>query len=327
MDNPGASRPTGPSAALPEASAPAPVRPMITAVVPTRDRLPLLRRAVAAVLEQDYEGHLECIVVFDQSEPQDLDLAVAENRSLRVLTNTRKPGLAGARNTGILAAQGDLVGFCDDDDEWLQGKITRQVHLLQGSPETVLVASGIYVNYRERDHERRPAKPSLDFADFLQDRHTAIHPCTFLLRRDALLGSLGLVDEDIPGSYGEDYDLLLRAARISPVLALSDPLVRVHWHASSFFTSRWLMIIAGLTYLLDRYPDFAGEAKGVARVEGQIAFAHAALGERAPARRWALQALGHSRGERRAYLALVMATGLLRPSWVLGAAQRTGRSI
>lgn len=301
--------------------------PTVTAVVPTRDRLPLLHRAVDAVLSQEYAGHLECVVVFDQSEPQQLDIAVPDGRSLRVVTNSRKPGLAGARNTGILAATGELIGFCDDDDEWLPGKLAAQVELLDGSAATGLVGSGIYVNYRGRDHERRPSKTRLEFTDFLRDRQMAIHPCTFLLRSEALHGALGLVDEDIPGSYGEDYDLLLRAARLAPVLALPDPLVRVHWHASSFFTSRWQTIVEGLSYLLERYPEFATEPTGLGRVEGQIAFAHAALGERAAARRWSVRALRHSPRERRPYLALAISLGLLRARWVLGAAQRTGRSI
>lgn len=300
--------------------------PTVTAVVPTRDRPQLLRRAIDTVLSQDYPGHIECLVVFDQSEPHDLAFDVVGDRSLRVLTNTRKPGLAGARNTGVLAARGELVGFCDDDDEWLPGKLGAQVRLLNEAPATPLVASGIYVHYEGRDHERRPASTTLTFADFLRSRHMEIHPCAFLMRRTALLGPLGLVDEEIPGSYGEDYDLLLRAARIAPVRALPEPLVRVHWHAKSFFTGRWRTIIEGLTYLLDRYP-FADEPVGLARIQGQIAFAHAALGERAPARRWALRALRASRLEKRAYLALVMGTGALRPEWVVAAAQRTGRSI
>ncbi len=301
--------------------------PGVTVVVPTRDRMHLLRRAVAAVFAQDYPGPVECIVVFDQSEPQAVDVDVPDRCTLRVIANARKPGLAGARNTGILAASTEIVAFCDDDDEWLPGKLLEQVRLLQSVPESVLVASGIYVNYRGKDHERRPAQARLEFNDFLQDRHMAIHPCTFVMRRDALLGSVGLVDEEIPGSYGEDYELLLRAARVAPVLAVPAPLVRVNWHAASFFTSRWRTIVDGLSYLLERYPEFSTSPHGAARIEGQIAFAHAAMGDRVPARNWALRALRHSPRERRAYLALLMSTGRLRASWVLGAAQRAGRSI
>ena len=69
--------------------------------------------------------------MYDQSEP-DLSLEVGRSAPrVRVITNTRTPGLAGARNTGILDATGDLVAFCDDDDEWLPGKLAAQVEALR----------------------------------------------------------------------------------------------------------------------------------------------------------------------------------------------------
>jgi len=43
--------------------------PTVSVVVPTRDRPELLRRAVTAILEQTYPGPVECLVVFDQSDP------------------------------------------------------------------------------------------------------------------------------------------------------------------------------------------------------------------------------------------------------------------
>jgi glycosyltransferase involved in cell wall biosynthesis len=75
--------------------------PLVSVVVPTRDRPALLKRAVAAVLGQDYPGEIDCVVVFDQS-PAHLPagLTVPPGRSLRAVGNQRTPGLAGARNTG-----------------------------------------------------------------------------------------------------------------------------------------------------------------------------------------------------------------------------------
>ncbi|HEV2893829.1 MAG TPA: glycosyltransferase family A protein, partial [Actinomycetota bacterium] len=93
--------------------------PPVSVVVPTRDRPELLRRAVTAILEQTYQGPIECVVVFDQSDPDLPWGALPAGRRLVLVRNQRTPGLAGARNSGILAATGELVAFCDDDDEWL----------------------------------------------------------------------------------------------------------------------------------------------------------------------------------------------------------------
>ena len=98
--------------------------PSVSVVVPTRDRPELLRAALGAILDQDYPGAIEVIVVYDHSRAGSVARNGAQpKRRVRVISNSRTPGLAGARNTGILAATGELVAFCDDDDEWLPGKL------------------------------------------------------------------------------------------------------------------------------------------------------------------------------------------------------------
>ena len=37
------------------------------------------------------------------------------------------------------------------------------------------------------------------------------HASSVLVRRSALEGAIGLIDEQLPGSYGEDFDWLIRA--------------------------------------------------------------------------------------------------------------------
>ena len=116
---------------------------------------------------------------------------------------------------------------------------------------------------------------SVPLAALLRDRMTELHPSTFLIRRAALLDGIGLVDEEIPGSYAEDYEFLLRAARSAPLLNLPTPYVLVHWHKRSYFSGGGNHRDA-LQWLLDRYPEFGTQPRGEARVAGQIAFARAA---------------------------------------------------
>ena len=316
------------SPAAEQSSPGAPERwPLVSAVVPTRDRPKLLRRAVEAILGQHYPGEVECIVVFDQSEPIEIDVELSEGRSLRLVRNQRTPGLAGARNAGAVVARGDLVAFCDDDDEWLPDKLRLQVEALRANPAAVAVSSGIWVHYGTRQVERVPSQAELTFEQLLRDRVMEVNPCSILVDRTALLERIGLVDEAIPASYGEDYEWLLRATRLAPIPIVPRPLVHIHWHASSFFKGRWQMIVAALTYLLDKYPEFAQEPRGLARIQGQIAFAHAAAGERAQARRMALRTLRHNWRERRAYVALAVSLGLMRPATVLRVAHLMGKGV
>jgi glycosyltransferase involved in cell wall biosynthesis len=301
-------------------------QPSVSVVIPTRDRPALLRRALEAVCAQQYEGEVECIVVFDQADELLPPLEHTSRTTLRAIPNVRSPGLGGARNTGILAARGDLVAFCDDDDEWLPNKLALQTDLMRTTAATT-VSSGIYVQNRGREHARLPRAGTITFRDLLRSRRMEIAPSTILVDREALLRNIGLVDEAIPGSYAEDYEWLLRAARVHPIAAVRAPLARVHWHESSFFASQWETIVSALTYLLDRYPEFASERVGLSRICGQLAFASAGCDRAAEARRWAKRALRLNPFQPRAYLALAITVRVLNADRVLKLARTFGRGI
>jgi glycosyltransferase involved in cell wall biosynthesis len=298
--------------------------PAVSVVVATRHRPELLLRAVTSILGQSYPGELECLVVFDQSQPEPLLAEILPGRQLRMLSNTRRPGLAGARNAGITAAVGTVIAFCDDDDTWQPDKLTRQVELLNRSAAD-FVACGVRIRYSDHAVVRMPPAQT-GFDQLLSDRMTALHPSTFVIRRSAL-DDIGLVDEEIPGSYGEDYDLLLRAARRAPVLAVQQPLVDVLWHEQSFFAERWQTISDALRYILAKYPALRADTAGRARIDGQIAFAEAALARRREACRFSWQALRGNPAERRAYLALAVAAGVIPATSIVRAANRRGRGI
>ncbi|MBV9092844.1 MAG: glycosyltransferase [Streptosporangiaceae bacterium] len=305
-------------------SAPTGAWPDVSVIVATRGRPQLLSRAVASILGQSYPGPLECVLVFDQNEPSDVPVEARAGRRLQVLTNTRAPGLAGARNTGIAATDGPLIAFCDDDDAWQPSKLALQVDLLERSAAG-FIACGVRIHHGGHTADRLPPA-EVSFGELVRDRVTALHPSTFLIRRSALT-AIGLVDEEIPGSYGEDYDLLLRAARNGRILSVRQPLVDVFWHEQSYFAERWQTITDALRFLLGKHPELSADPVGRARIDGQIAFAEAALARRLAACRSSLNALRGNPRERRAYLALAVAAGVIPAKSVIRAANRRGHGI
>lgn len=74
-------------------------------------------------LREQTRAPLETIVVVDHN-PALLERARAEFPEAKVVANSRPRGLAGARNTGIEAAQGEVIAFIDDDAQaeprWLE---------------------------------------------------------------------------------------------------------------------------------------------------------------------------------------------------------------
>jgi glycosyltransferase involved in cell wall biosynthesis len=306
--------------------------PDVDVVVATRNRPVLLRATITAILTSDYPGGIRVLVVYDQSTPDpslvtDSELGLRNDRTVAVLSNTRSPGLAGARNSGLLAADAELVAFCDDDDTWLPGKLRAQVDAMNSEPTAELVCCGIDVQYRGTCHSRVLVQPTITLTDLLRDRLTELHPSTFVMKRKAVIDGFGLVEEEIPGSYGEDYEFLLRAARSHPIVNVPAVGVRVLWSTGSYFTGRWTTIRSALPWLLERYPEFSDVPAGEARVMGQIAFATAADHQRRAGARWALRAMRRRPTEPRAYLALGVAAGVLSPDWVLRQLHRTGRGL
>ena len=307
--------------------------PDVDVVIATRDRPELMRHAVECVLDQRYQGPINVVLVYDQSEPE-VDLVdcfgLADRpgpRSVRVTTNTRTPGLAGARNSGLVSATAELVAFCDDDDAWLPDKLDWQVQALAEDPQAEFVCCGIEVTYNGRPHERVLKARRVTLHDLLRDRMTELHPSTFVMRRKAVLDGFGLVDEELPGSYGEDYEFLLRAARNYPITNVDRVGVRVLWSSGSYFSGRWSTIEQALTWLLKEYPEFEHVPAGRARVTGQIAFAAAAQGDRRDAWQWIGRTLRTHPTEARTYLATMVNLKLIGPDRVLRMLHRYGRGL
>jgi glycosyltransferase involved in cell wall biosynthesis len=294
-----------------EAEADVDERSEVTVVVPTRGRPDLVGACVEAVRDQDYAGQVTVIVVDDGG---DLDAASVPpgigNRAVRVLPNRRTPGPAGARNTGIIAGGGTFVAFCDDDDRWRQGKLAAQVDRLEKTAGLAGVSCGLALHFAAgRVRHRRAHKDQIEMADLLRTRPVHLHLSSMVCRRDLLLGRVGLFDEGVPGGYGEDYDWLLRLVAAGPISALPEPMVDVAWDGGSWFAERWDLIAEAITYLLAKHPEFRQQPRGLARLQGRLAFAHACAGDDASARSWAFRALRSDPLERRAYLALLLNAG------------------
>jgi GT2 family glycosyltransferase len=115
--------------------------PFVSVVIPTQDRLPLLRQCLEALNEQDYPAErMEVIVVADGCS--DGTAAVLSDASfafpLRVLVQEAS-GAAAARNRGAKEARGELLLFLDDDVIASPGLVTAHVAAHGQDGERVVV--------------------------------------------------------------------------------------------------------------------------------------------------------------------------------------------
>jgi glycosyltransferase involved in cell wall biosynthesis len=297
-------------------------------VIATRNRPELVRAAIESVLAQDHDGSIEIVVVFDQAEP-DTDLVRDDpHRRVRVCRNTRAAGLAGARNTGILALDTELVGFCDDDDIWLSGKLRAQLERLAARPEAQFVTTAMQVDYRGRTTVRLAGAEQITIHQLVRSRMAMLHSSSFLFRRDAMVGpdGFGLVEESLPRSMAEDWDLLLRASRRRPIEHVDEPLVRVVWGASSYFNDAWADKNAARRWLIEHHPEIRADRSALGLQLGKLAFGHAALKQRREAARCAAAALRANWREPRTALAALVLFGV-SPRWVTTQLNKRGHGI
>lgn len=109
--------------------------PFISVIICTRDRHEGFRRALASVLAQpatDFE-----VIVVDSSTPP-VCIAVDAGRDVRRLP-AGDCGEGMARAMGLQAARGELVAWCDDDDEWTPDHLQALRDALLQRPEVDLV--------------------------------------------------------------------------------------------------------------------------------------------------------------------------------------------
>ena len=101
--------------------------PLVSAVIPTRNRPEMVCRAVRCALSQTYRN-LEVVVVIDGPDPATKEALEGFNEPrLRIVALSENVGGSEARNQGVRNARGEWIAFLDDDDEWLPEKIEKQL--------------------------------------------------------------------------------------------------------------------------------------------------------------------------------------------------------
>jgi len=204
---------------------------LISVIIPTYNRVQLLKRAVASVIDQSYRN-IELIIVDDGSTDDTSSFVRSVNRDIHYIA-IHHSGVSAARNRGIEAAAGAWIAFLDSDDYWLKDKLERQLHYVHTvrpddpSHEEYLIChtDEVWIRKGKRINQgKKHAKhagwffvPSLQLC-LISPSSVMIHSCLF--------ERVGLFDEDF--EFVEDYDLWLRITAGYPVGYLNEALTVKH---------------------------------------------------------------------------------------------------
>ena len=209
--------------------------PFVVALVATRDRVALLRRAIASVAAQTRSPDA-LIVVEDQRDVGPdvrrvvVETALPPNVDIILLGNRRTPGASGAWNSGLdeatrrfAPAEAIFVAVLDDDDWWDRDHIAACLaHAV--THDLDMVAAGIvrHDDAHPDGHVLEP--PAALSANTPLVRNPHIQGSNLFVRLSALLEA-GMFDESLRSTT--DRDLLVRLADIAVTYA---PLARAMVH-------------------------------------------------------------------------------------------------
>ena len=101
----------------------------VSVVIPSRNRLAYLPRAISSVLNQSFLVQ-EIIIVDNDSSDETISYIKKNFNKVKVIKEN-KIGVSHARNLGIKYSRYEWIAFLDSDDEWMPDKINKQFSFLK----------------------------------------------------------------------------------------------------------------------------------------------------------------------------------------------------
>lgn len=189
------------------------MRPLVSVVVPTRNRPELLGRALASIAGQHLESsEFEVVVVNDGGTDVGTPVREAAERGLSVRTVEfrSRHGLPEARNAGIAKSRGEYTAFLDDDDIFLPSHLSCALEALEDGFDGVYTTCLVSADRAEPFAAVDPVE-SYNY-DYCRD---LLSVCNYIAVHSLVLRGLkrtgALFDPSLPA--GEDWDMWLRLTR------------------------------------------------------------------------------------------------------------------
>lgn len=266
------------------------MRPLVSVIVPAYNAEAHLSEAIDSALAQTYP-RVEVVVVDDGSTDRTRTVMAAYGDRIRAV-HQENAGPAAARNAGICASRGELLGFLDADDVWLPERLDRLVSVLEATPELGMVTSDAYLLEDSTPTDvRYYARKRRAFPWGLADQQAEIAIRNFLfvgvVARRALVDRVGGFfvgpRRGEPGGTdgAEDYDLWTRLLLAGAPAALVDEPLGYYRVQSASLSRSPAQGVAHQAILQRHLPDlWRLGAKGRARDLYEIGSRLAASGRR-----------------------------------------------
>ena len=236
--------------------------PLVSVVIASYNMGHYVCQAVDSVLAQDY-SNVEVIVVNDGSVDDTREHLKKYDANERVkIIHQPNGGQTVAKNRGLQEATGEFIGFCDADNYWLPGKLSRQLDVFAERPDIGVVYGDL--SLIDENGNLLPTNPVCRYSGKITGRLLCDNFVTFnttLIPR-TVLKKVGGFDEQL--RMGIDYELWLRISVQYEFFYLQEPLVAYRiWggQMSNRVGERFENFFRLMNNFLERYPDSVSPAE------------------------------------------------------------------
>ncbi|MBW4551189.1 MAG: glycosyltransferase [Aphanocapsa sp. GSE-SYN-MK-11-07L] len=185
----------------------------VSIIIPTYNRISMLKEALKSVYAQEYSGTYEVIVVDDASHDSTSEIIARDYPDIHLISLQENVGHGSARNHGIKSAKGKYIAFLDSDDLWKPNYLEVQASALANQNRCFAVSGIEVLNLKNNQKYNSRQKP--DLVNFLSPLHQLlIYTKTFILSPSSVVipkyifDEIGLFEEQY--RFGVDSDYYLR---------------------------------------------------------------------------------------------------------------------
>lgn len=237
----------------------------VSVVIPAWNAEAFIEKTLESIEKQTYKNH-EIIVVDDGSgdgTEKKVRNFLAERSLNGICIRQENKKIAGARNTGMRAAQGEFIALLDHDDLWYPSKLEKVMAEFDRHPEADLI--GHHINMTKDGKlvatmRKGPASPRMYERLLLVGN--ALAPSATVFRKDKAL-AIGGFRENPEFNTVEDYDFWMRLSRVGKFHFIDEVLAEYPIVARSA-SSRVQYHHDNLEALLrDHFREYFGERPGV----------------------------------------------------------------
>ncbi len=192
--------------------------PLISVNILTKNRAPLLVRALRSVASQSF-GDYEVVLINDSSTDETASVIEQFKRQgmpLKDINHQQSKGKIFSRNEALQESLGQYIAPLDDDDEWVDAqKLQKQIDYFQKYPDVVLTGGGIMMIDADKSLGAKfRVETDKDIRSTMLLRNN-FFTSTVMFKREEALRSGGF----LPGrrDEAEDYGLWLRLGKLGKV--------------------------------------------------------------------------------------------------------------